>query len=88
MKFRKFLIGFFLLTAVICCGVEVSGFSDGHYSREVASYVVVSHQRRELSPSAPALPVEREAETELRYKFTVKISHRFNSSPPRASPTV
>jgi len=88
MKFRKFLLGLFLLTAVVCCGVEVSSFSDGYCSREVASYVVVSHQRRELPPSASALPVKREVETELRYKFTVKISHRFNSSPPRASPTV
>jgi len=88
MRFRKFLLGLFLLTAVVCCGVEVSGFSNGYSSREVTSYIVVSHQKRELSPSTSALPVEREVETELRYKFTVKISHRFNSSPPRASPTV
>ena len=87
MKLKKLLIGVFLITAVVCGSVEVSRFSEA-FSSSPAACVVVSHSRKESISTAELPPREKTAETELRYNFTVKISHRFNSSPPRASPLI
>jgi len=83
---RKLIVGVFLITAVVCGGVDLSTFSTGHDSSPKAAFLVSSHQSEELTSQEVSLPTEREVRTELRYNFTLKISHRFNSFPPRASP--
>ncbi len=86
MRLKKLIIGVFLITAVVCGGVDLSGFSTGYNSSPKAAFLISSPQSEELTSQEVSLPTEREVSTELRYNFTLKISHRFNSFPPRASP--
>ncbi len=85
MKLKKLFIGVLLITAVVCGGVEFSSFSHGFTSPVAAVSISVSHHREAVSTETSD-SLDREVETELHYRFTEKISHRFNSSPPRASP--
>lgn len=87
MKFRKFLIGVFLITVTVCGGGDFSTFSPGYSATNVTTCVLVLHRHcEEEAGSASPRHLRREADTDLHYKFTFKISYRFNSSPPRASP--
>ena len=85
MKLRKLFIGVLLITAVVCGGAEFSSFNHSFTSPVAAVSVSVSHQR-EIVSNGTSASLDMEVETELHYRFTDKISHRFNSSPPRASP--
>jgi len=87
MRLRKLFIGVLLITVVVCGGAEFSSFNCTFSSPVAAISVSVSHQIEEVCQEV-STPLEREVETELHYNFTERISHRFNSSPPRASPLV
>ena len=87
MKFRKFLIGVFLITAAVCGGGDFSVLSPGYSPTDVTTHVLVLQRHcEEKTEPASSHHLRREVDTDLHYNFTFKISHRFNSSPPRASP--
>ncbi|MEO2082639.1 MAG: hypothetical protein ABGX12_01270 [Desulfurobacteriaceae bacterium] len=87
MKVRKFLLGFILLTAIIC------GYGEGAYSFEVAPTTVeqtlsistVSTRLEEPAVSSRTIK-EREGSAPVIYSYSLKVNNRFRSFPPRASP--
>ena len=87
MRLRKLFIGVLLITAVVCGGADFSSFNCS-FTNPVAAVSVSTSQQVEKTSQEVSTPLDREVETELRYNFTLKISHRFNSSPPRASPLI
>ncbi|SMO38419.1 hypothetical protein SAMN06269117_102129 [Balnearium lithotrophicum] len=86
MKFRKLIIGIFIVTAVVCSGGDLLLSSNTYTNHPKVSEVVAENN---LNPEEGEIKEKKELpETALLYKFTLKIAQRFKSSPPRASPPV
>ena len=86
MKFKKLIIGIFIVTAVVCSGGDLS-LPQNTYANYPKVSEVVTEDTLKLEKEETKEKKEQ-PETALLYKFTIKIAQRFKSSPPRASPSV